>query len=72
MTSGPISDFLSIPGPTFKDSTFFAKLFTNLSPMPPTATATDCAIHLSPAEPYAAPISPLTAWSKSQSGITTQ
>ena len=36
-------------------------LLTNSSPMFPTATATDWAIHLSPAEPYAAPISPATA-----------
>ena len=56
----------------FKDSAFFDRRETSSSPIFPTATATDCAIHLSPADPYAAPINPLTAWSRSQSGITTQ
>ena len=51
VTRGPISEFLSRPGPTFKASTFFDNFSTSLSPIPPTATATDCAIHLSPAEP---------------------
>ena len=72
MTSGPISDVLSIPGPTFNASAFFDKRATNSSPISPTATATDCAMHLSPADPYAAPINPFTAPSRSQSGITTK
>ena len=43
--------FLSNPGPIFSASTFLDRLFTRGSPIFPTATATDCAMHLSPAEP---------------------
>ena len=41
VTNRPISEFLSMPGPTFKASTFLDDFSTNLSPIPPTATATD-------------------------------
>ena len=40
-----------------------------MSATSPTATATETAIHLSPADPYAAPIIPSTACSKFASGI---
>ena len=69
--SGPISTSGSVPGPTLSPCTRGVSFSINLSPTSPTATATERAMHRSPAEPYPAPIRPSTTWSKSASGITT-
>ena len=47
-------------------------VLTHITEVPALLWLTDWAIHLSPADPYAAPIKPFTAPSKSQSGITTK
>ena len=61
LITGPISDFGSVQGATFRDWAFSETFCTKLSAISPTAIATETAMHLSPAEPYAAPIIPSTA-----------
>ena len=71
VTSGPISDRSSSPGPTRSLATRSLILATSSSPMAPTATSTDTAMHRSPAEPKPADTAASAARSRSASGSTT-
>ena len=70
--SGPKSLFSSVYGPTFSlavsSNNFVFKFFAVFSP---THTATEIAIHLSPADPKAEPIRASVVLFTSASGITT-
>ena len=69
--TGPKSFLALSKAPTFRFSIAFVSPATSLSPISsPTATATDNAMQRSPDEPNAAPISELTALSRSASGMT--
>ena len=70
--NGPISAVGSTEGPIFKASIFGLSFSTRASAtLSVTGTATEIAMHLSPADPNAAPINALVAISKSASGIIT-
>ena len=69
---GPISALGSTEGPIFNASIFGTNFSTSASAtLSVTGTATEIAMHLSPAEPNAAPINAFVAISKSASGIIT-
>ena len=71
MTSGPICDAGSVPGPTITDGMRSAMAATRGSATVPTATTTDIAMHRSPAEPKPAETAASAAASTSASGRTT-
>ena len=63
MTTGPISESASRPGPTFTLRAFSATAAISSSPAEPTLTAAEMAMHRSPADPNAA----ATKWSEAKS-----
>ncbi len=71
VTSGPISDRSSLPGPTRSRATRSAIFATSSSPTGSTATSTEIAMQRSPAEPNPADTAASAAWSRSASGSTT-
>ena len=71
VTTGPISEALSRPGPTFTSSAFSFSLATRASPASPTATTAEIAMQRWPADPYPAAVMWLAANSMSASGSTT-
>ena len=67
-----MSFFASVPGPTFIFAISALRPATMASAVAsPTATTIGMAMQRSPHEPYAAPMSALTALSMSASGMTT-
>ena len=70
LTTGPMSEDSSLYGPTLILFILGVIFSISLSAESPMATATDIAIHLSPAEPNAAPIKASDACSISASGMT--
>ena len=71
VTSGPISDCSSSPGPTRRAGIRLAIFSTSSSPIGSTATTTEIAMHRSPAEPKPADTAASAARSRSASGSTT-
>ncbi len=71
MISGPISVSGSVPSPMRSFGSRAAIASTSRSPTSPTATATEIAMHRSPAAPYAAETAASAAMSTSASGSTT-
>ena len=70
VTTGPISDAGSRPGPTRTASALALTASTTRSPASPTVTAAEIAMHRSPAEPKAAATRCSDAKSMSASGST--
>ncbi len=71
VTSGPISERSSSPGPTRSPATRLAILETSSSPTGSIATTTEMAMHRSPADPKPADTAASAARSRSASGRTT-
>ena len=71
VTSGPISDRSSSPGPTRSAGIRLAIFSISSSPTGSTATTTEMAMHRSPADPKPAETAASAARSRSASGSTT-